>query len=267
MTRWQPLSVRRGRREPAGPVEGVPKYMFPQLHTWILDELRAAFGHDQDIYEVAAAVEFEFTGRKDPLQSLAEAYAADEDLMLDVIDALLQLHWDWPQKRALKEILERRGSVWTVRTDGKGLERRVDVATSEAFQLATTPRDEASTELSEAWRKAYGRDPDASDAWDHAIKAVEAVLGPVASPKNHKPTLGTIIRDLNAKPEKWTFGLQNQGSNLHGTAVLVEMLRFIWPNPDRHAGGATRTPDLPEAQAVLQVAINVVHLVRLGIIK
>jgi hypothetical protein len=30
-----------------------------------------------------------------------------------------------------------------------------------------------------AWTKAYGREPDASDASDHAVKAVEALLLPV----------------------------------------------------------------------------------------
>lgn len=241
--------------------------MFLQLHSWILPLFNDRFRGRERLIEVAAAVEFEFTGRNGPLESLVDAYAADEDLMLDVIDALLKVNEVFGYALELKGILERRGSVWTVQANGGGLERRVDITTSEAFRVAVTPRDAASSELSEAWRKAYGRDPDASDAWDHAIKAVEAALRPLVSPRNDRATLGTLIRDLSAKPEKWTFGLQNSGSNLHGSEVLIEMLRLIWPNPDRHAGENARVPDLTEAQAVLQTAINVVHLVRLGIIK
>jgi hypothetical protein len=50
--------------------------------------------------------------------------------------------------------------------------------------------------------------------------------------------------------------------------TIDAMLRLIWPNPDRHGSGAgaTRKPDLYDAQAVLQIAITVVQFVRAGVV-
>jgi hypothetical protein len=53
-------------------------------------------------------------------------------------------------------------------------------AAHDAYERAVAPQDVAGNELQEAWARALGRHPDASDAWDHAIKAVEAVLIPGA---------------------------------------------------------------------------------------
>ena len=58
----------------------------------------------------------------------------------------------------------------------------MDPAATAAFEMAASPEDTASDELAVAWTKAYGLDPDLSDAWDHAIKAVEAVLIPIVVP-------------------------------------------------------------------------------------
>ena len=55
----------------------------------------------------------------------------------------------------------------------------MDPTVTAAFESATGTGDVASAELTEAWIRAYGRDPDPSDAWDHAIKAVEAILIPI----------------------------------------------------------------------------------------
>jgi len=78
-----------------------------------------------------------------------------------------------------------------------------------AFERASEPADIASRELREAWSNAYAREPDASDAWDHSIKAVEAILRKVISPKNNLATLGTLIRDLRDGAHKFEFVLTN----------------------------------------------------------
>jgi len=45
-------------------------------------------------------------------------------------------------------------------------------------------------------------------------------------------------------------------------ADLKVLLRLIWPNHDRHGGGATRIPSLREARAVVQVAVTIVQWYR-----
>jgi hypothetical protein len=70
-----------------------------------------------------------------------------------------------------------------------------DPAAQASFEQATATPGSASTELKEAWRNAYGRNGDPSDAWDRAIKVVEAILLPTILPKQD---VGTLLR--NATP-------------------------------------------------------------------
>jgi hypothetical protein len=93
-----------------------------------------------------------------------------------------------------------------------------------------TVQDLTSAELAEAWARAYGRNPDPSDAWDHAIKAVETVLISVVVPEVNKATLGRVIERLvdKKKPPFRLLLTGNDGS--HSVEPLVGMLRLMWPN-------------------------------------
>ena len=201
------------------------------------------------------------------MDAIIAAGMANDDTMLDLLDAALQTG-STPYSD-LESALAVGNSVWTVRQDGRGLEHRVDPATLDAYKAASSPTDAASAQLQEAWSKAYGRNPDASDAWDHAIKAVETVLVPIVTPNNPKATLGNVLGDLKASSSKLTFGLQTSSPTVSSVETIVAMLRLIWPNPDRHGGapGTGRTPSLAEAQAVLQIAITIVNWVRVGIVS
>jgi hypothetical protein len=188
-------------------------------------------------------------------------WAEDEERFLDVLHYTLQLPTQ-KEKRTdrLEALLASGRSVW--RATEKGLERRVEAIATAAFEQAVKPQDAASTELSEAWGKAYGRDSDASDAWDHAIKAVEAILRGIVSPNNTQATLGTLIRDLRNGAHKFKFVLTN---DLGGVQTLLAMLQLMWPNPDRHGDLQQRhTPSLDEAHAVVQLAVTIVQWGRDG---
>jgi hypothetical protein len=201
------------------------------------------------------------------LDDIVAAARADAHTMLDIVDAALYAMEPRSYDK-LALVLQLGGSAWTVRKDGRGLEQRVDPATRDAYESASSPDDAASAELNEAWRKAYGRDPDASDAWDHAIKAVETVLVPIVTPNNPKATLGAVLGEMKTNPSALTFHLVSSSRTVSNVQTIEAMLRLVWPNPDRHGGaaGASRTPSLQEAQSVLQVAIAIVHFVRLGVL-
>ena len=104
----------------------------------------------------------------------------DEERFLDVIHYTLQLPTR-PTKnwKELEVLLALGGSAW--RATEKGLERRVHPSAVEAFSMVTAIQDPASEHLALAWGHAYGRNPDPGDAWDHSIKAVEAVLIPIVA--------------------------------------------------------------------------------------
>jgi hypothetical protein len=198
----------------------------------------------------------------DSLNLGREIYKAcldDEDYCLDVIHLILQLEPNGIDR--LDAVLAFGGSAWTA-TD-TGLRRRVDSTATSAFERAGEPADIASRELTEAWSNAYNREPDASDAWDHAIKAVEAVLIPVVVPLMDRPTLGNVLGQLSSQPHLWKLGIP--GSNdAYSIEPLVSMLRLMWPNPDRHGGLNGRTPTLEEARAVVHLAVTIVQWARDG---
>jgi hypothetical protein len=182
--------------------------------------------------------------------------------MLDAVDAVLYLDEMPPyQYVSLDEILLLGGSVWQVDPSGRRLVRRVNKTATAAFVEASSHDDAASAELSEAWTAAYGRHPDPSDAWDHSIKAVEAMLIPIVTPNKAKATLGDVVGNLNSQGTQWKLGLHGHDDS-QSVAPLVSMLRLMWPNPDRHRSGTSRTPALAEAQEVVHLAVTIVQWAR-----
>ena len=106
----------------------------------------------------------------------------------------------------------------------------MDATASAAFRKTTAPGDAASEELGDAWQKAYGRNPDPSDAWDHAIKAVEAILIPIVVPNQAKPTLGHVIGHLDTQGHLWKLLLPGPGEDF-SVDPLVAMLGLMSPGP------------------------------------
>lgn len=270
---WQPLSVRRGRRAPLGPEEGVPGRLQYPLRHW----LEGAFGYrskggmrESLMMAVAMAADIPVHETYDVggiMHQILNACARDEELFLDVIDATLALRSPSAKAPELERALKLGGSVWTVADDGKGLQRRVDESAAAAMAQAASPADSASEELSTAWTAIYGREPDPSDAWDHAIKAVEAVLIPLVVPKKKKATLGDVVGQLSANPSGWKLSLSSSGT-VGSVGTLESVLRLMWPNPDRHGGGgSTRVPSQAEGEAVVQLAVLVVQWCRSGVLS
>lgn len=262
---WVPLSVREGRREAAALSEAFTPAATNSLLHWLEGELgyRSVTRRDDLVLYVATACDVTLnrmdTYSKPLVHQLLEPAGNDDGMMLDVVDATLKLgQRDNPT--ALRTILKVARSVWTVREDDRGLVRLVDRAASEAFAAAIRTQDEASNELIEAWSRAYGKEEDASDAWDHAIKAVEAALIPVLVPNKDKPNLGSALGELRSNARHWTFGVDGDSEGVE------KVLRLMWPNPDRHAGTERRTPTIEEARGVLHLAITVVQWTRIGLI-
>jgi hypothetical protein len=141
----------------------------------------------------------------------------------------------------------------------------VDPLAKQAFVTAVQRSDNASKELSDAWSKAYGRHADASDAWDHAIKAAEAVLIDAVVPRQKDPTLGHVLGHLQRQGH--LFKLVIPGPNLdYSVAPLVAMLELMWPNHDRHGNNSQprHTPTIKEARGVVHVAVTIVQWAREG---
>lgn len=189
---------------------------------------------------------------------LINACERDSRLYLTMLDILVGDFASNLKARELNTILRLGHSAWEVSAE-RELQRRVGGAAGLAYQQVQQTGGDAAKELSEAWSKVYGLQPDPSDAWDHAIKAVEAALVPIVVPKSSKATLGSVLTDLRqGGDKKWRF--EAPGSKLDNSVVpLLGVLEILWPNPDRHAGNTRRAPTQVEAETIVQLATTVVQ--------
>lgn len=266
-TEWQRLSVREGKR--AAPV--LTERFSPPATRSLIYWLEGEFGYrtagvkrdfDGLMLSVALMCDIEIDRSRTFEVSLPgqliNAVSRDDDLMLDLLDATLA-RGVVNDSGTLRTLLSDASSVWTVRDDGRGLIRRVAPAADQAYRTATSAADQASAELTEAWNAMYGVSPNYSDAWDHAIKAMETVLVPIVAPKNTRATLGTVTVEL----EK---GLKSVVFALGPAEALGAITRLAWPNPDRHGGDGSRAPLEIETSAVVHLAVTVIQWVRAGVI-
>ncbi len=265
---WRPLDGRDlGIEE--GLYEGVPSHLTAVLWDWLRSYIVSG-GNFQatTIRRVAlmARISIRVGGSSiDVYHDLQEACVSDGHRFLNAVDAILTdaIPTIAGQRKpaanvdTLRQYLSLANSTWTVSPDNSCLTRRVEPAAEVAAAEAMRPTDVASEELAEAWRKTYSREPDASDAWDHSIKAVEHIYKPIVSPKNVKATLGTIIRDIENSTHLFQFVLKKpDGTELD---QFLSTLKMLWPNPDRHGSGQTAPVSLVEAQAAVHLAVTVVQ--------
>ena len=297
--RWLPLSVRQG----GGSIDhqtlrdDVPSWLEPSLSAWVTSNIR-----DSTFAPVGMLRTMERALRRNLDSNLFEMYQLtpgrgdehlrekliSEGVLLDAADWLLAFLWSqdpWGVTedgeaeaseqledllQDLNLILEQAGSAWMARGDETGarLERRVPQEVSAAADLAIGTEDRPAEHLRAAWARTYGRKPDPGGAYRDAVRAVEAVAQPIVSPRNRKATLGTMIRDMLQKPEKWRVLLAPQGEDK--VVQVVSMMDLLWKGQtDRHGSPDDTSPiqvSQAEAEAALHLAITLVHWFRTGVI-
>ena len=125
--------------------------------------------------------------------------------------------------------------------------------------------------MQEAWALTFGREPNLSDAWGRAIKAIETLLKPIVSPKNDKATIGSMTSALRQAPDKWECKLPDRDYKANGKTnvkpgieVFIDALATIGYQPDRHGSDQPQDVDEATARSVLFLATTVVGWLRDG---
>lgn len=135
-----------------------------------------------------------------------------------------------------------------------GLEERVSQGVQDAADAVMSSSQSAGAILSEAWHAAFGRSPDAEEAYEKAIKAVEEAGAHIVTPNNKKATLGTMVRDMKAQKD-WRLELPSPDAD-----VPVTMAEALWIGQEsRHGGNGYRKPTQAEAEAAVLLAVSLVH--------
>lgn len=196
----------------------------------------------------------------------------DESLALDVMDWLLGHGCGHAQ--SLEHILKSAGHVLRVSPDGNRLVERIDLALWDEYEQVTQLDDQASQYMQEAWALAFGREPNLSDAWGRAIKAIETLLKPIVSPSDNKATLGKMISALRQSPDKWECKLPDRDYKANGETnvkpgieVFIDALATIGYQPDRHGSDQPQDVDETTARSILFLATTVVGWLRDGILR
>lgn len=277
----RPLSVRGSPEnwgEHDGPHEGVPAGLRTSLIAWLVQWfffVDDVYGERYPNHELMMKFE-RIHGRPLPLPTIGpfgKHLNENPELILDAVDFVLgelqpSIYTGEPEAvEELVHYLAEARSVYTVGRDQDGryeLQRFVPPEVLAAAEQAMSASDRASEHLHAAWSKAYGRDPDPSGAYGHAVKAVEAAGKPVVSPENLKTTLGTMIRDLEAKPSKWSTVIDADGD----IEKVIEMMKLLWYGEYRHGDESKPVTVTPEAaEAALHLAVTLVHWFRSAAIR
>ena len=283
---WTPLSVRRNQRDDFDPIDGVPTFMRHSIHEWIINAIDNAIYDDQQPLVVQIALELRIDELSESIDDLYPGNAVitciqnssvwgntyDESRALDVIDWLLGHGCGHAQ--SLEHILKSAGHVLRVSPDGNRLVERIDPALWDEYEQVTQLDDQASQYMQEAWALAFGREPNLSDAWGRAIKAIETLLKPIVSPKNKKATIGSMTSELRQAPGKWECELPDRVYNVNGEInskrgieVFIDTLATIGYQPDRHGSDQPQDVDEATARSVLFLATTVVGWLRDGILR
>lgn len=189
-------------------------------------------------------------------------YARDETHCLDVIEAMLATCYPpnlSQMMQVINPILLESGSKWiAVDNDGTAvLEERVDATTTEAFNTAVAASNDSSDLLKKAWRYAFGRNPSPSEAYNYAIKAMEAASWPIITPNNNSATLGHILGEMKTHPEKWHTKISEKQTNL-GSETVASAMQLIWEgHTDRHG---TANPVAVTQEAAEQAVFTTVMI-------
>ena len=187
------------------------------------------------------------------------------ELYLDVMHYVLRQRGSPRVDRRMIEDLEdklsRGGSAW--RATDRGLERRVDETLQSVADSVFVANDRPADYLRSAWHKAWGRKPDAPGAHQDAVDAAEAAYAPIVSPDSDRATLGTIIRDIRAKPSKYQVRLQTKTAE-KDVGRIVDMMQVLWESQRRHGTDDRPRETIEEARDAVALATTLVHLAQQG---
>lgn len=272
---WFPLSVERAQAEESYQklYEGIPGWLASPLFSWVVKnvERQKQYAGPRE-FLTTMAVRLHIAYHPGSYQSIAESVlqilgANPDQRMLDVVDYLLAYGRGVDSYR-LDELLRDGGSAWKVGTRGSflGLQRRINEGVESGLQYQIEPDTRAGERLSEAWTSLYSREPNYSEAYSLAVKAVEDVVVPAVIPNDSVGTLGKALSAL--KDQKgWSLKTGSASSSTKGISAVICIMEWLWTGQrNRHGGGENSAKPFIEEEAVAAVSIatTLVHLFTSG---
>lgn len=192
---------------------------------------------------------------------------------LDMLEAVLATCESSHQEHYMhlaNTLFQEGSSKWIAVKNDDGnitLEERVDETMRDAFEDAVSVISKSSDYLKESWIDIFGRNPNPSDGYGKAIKAIEAASWPIILPNDNTATLGKIIGEVGANPNKWASSISEKTPSTISKS-LEQQMRLVWEGQTNRHGTATPIPESQEAaeQAII-IAVGVCNQFNRGHIK
>lgn len=284
---FAPLGLREKWLTDSGPYEGVPPHMRQSLSDWIrrvfYRQWRSSQGssHSSFDYELLQRAERQVrfssgisgrgTGNLGMVDRLCQLIERDEKLLLSVIDFILFAGHDRADVKQLEAVLREGGSIYKVADTSRRprLERRVEPHLEEVSRSEMRRGGAASDLLRTAWSATLGQEPNPSEGYRNAVRAVEAAALPVVLPNDPSATLGKAIGHLAATIDSWRFVLSERRDGQPSVQTVLDLMGALWTSQyDRHVRkGSGLHIGQAEADAALPLAALLVHWFATGAIQ
>jgi len=248
--------------------EDYPDHFNTPLYEWIykmLDEndlgWSKGYGNNISVIKTEVLGRFNVIFREnfpDNINIFISKLLSDADLTSNFLALMLQNYANATSAGKLEVILSRGGSAFKViKTDmsagsyEKGaydLERRVSEIVAEQAKLSI----DGNELLKDAWRAFYSLNPDYEKTVNKSCDALEHLLKDNYEPKNGKPQLGVMIKNLIASPEKMAY---KGDTLLLDKSVLLRLIDKATTVRGTHTAGTGRKPTADEAEFILHATI------------
>lgn len=288
---WQPLSARESGK-PAGLCEGVSAGLARPLRAWIE---RSAVDLPNDVIErlgVLLDIDLEqFWFSENLPESLAHAPLSNK--LLEVADAVLYSLATFAGNYAgkgrvvnanetkrevrssLQQLLDDARSVYEVKEDCTGIERRIDPTAAKILDSASKAAENkidtgsAASQLREASDSVRAMHPDTKKAYRMAVTAVESAAHAIIEPNNTRATLGTMLRILDANPADFEVEIAGKDRGKGPITPVTGMIRMLWDGQTSRHGSKqpAREETREEAEMAVQLASVLVLWFASGMIR
>jgi hypothetical protein len=282
---WRPLSARENEAEAESYRAlhaGVPPWLEDSLWEWIEGQVShvprnytSRVVRADLLRQLERVLQFKtgWDGKygSQGLALLRNALKSNPKLMLNVADYLIshpgpiESAITSARLLALDKLLEEGASAYKVDVNADmrsaRLIRRVDMTIEAAAKRSMEQQNAPSTLLRRAWNATYGLNPNASDGYRQAVRAVEAAAIPVILPNDSDATLGRVIGTLRNRSNQWQLSFTHRTKPEQPIATLISMMALLWEGQyDRHVtDGASLHISQEEAETALHLAVTLVQ--------
>ena len=242
-------------------IEGVPDALRDPLTRWVEEQFshNAVDGepYSHALLEVVGAVFGQSLATGDTraaFDSVITVANRDPGFFLDVVDLLLN---------PLAYYSSAPAADAAAAAELEQILRDASVLAREVIESSTRAGDE----LRGAWRYAWGRRPNASEAYRGALRAVEYGLGPVVARDGSLPTMADLIAKLRADLAQFEVRA-SADETIRDAQTVLSSLELL--QQGMNAGLAAGYPYDPltvtraQAQAATAVVARLIHLAQSG---